>query len=79
MYHGEKLSKLYYYCHFRQPDGGKGSVTWKQFDLTERSYLDIDISDTQRNNWKSDMNDFWSTQVPPIKLYSSDVKDHDEL
>lgn len=25
------------------------------------------------------MNDFWSTQVPPIKLYSSDVKDHDEL
>ena len=62
-----------------QPDGGEGSVPWKQFDLTGRSYLDIDVTDTQRNNWNKQMYEFWSKELPPLKLDHSYVKSHDEL
>jgi hypothetical protein len=70
---------MYYHVSFRRPDGGEGSVPWKQFDLTEKHYLDFDIPITQKTNLKAEMIEFWSKQLPQIKLEHVEVKNRDEL
>lgn len=64
---------------FRQPDGGEGSVPWKEFELTERNYLDLDITTTQKKDWNPDMVEFWSKKLPPIEIEPDTILVHDEL
>lgn len=76
----EKMIK--YWTSFAKsgfPDGGDGSVPWKQFDVKGKSYLDFDVPIRQGSNFKPEMMEVWSTQIPPVQLEVFGKIDRDEL
>ena len=75
-----QFQKCYSVCLcFRFPDGGDGSLPWKQFDMKGKSYLEFDVSIRQGSNFKPEMMEVWSTQIPPVQLEVLDKIDRDEL
>ncbi|XP_063439445.1 acylcarnitine hydrolase-like [Mytilus trossulus] len=63
------------------PYAGDGSVPWKQFDMENKIYLDLDDEITQKSNYKPEILDLWSNQLPASNLESASADEghRDEL
>lgn len=67
------------FLYFRFPDGGEGSLPWKQFDVKGKSYLEFDVPIKHGSNFKPEMMEVWSKQIPPVRLEVLGKIDRDEL
>ncbi|XP_052059753.1 acylcarnitine hydrolase-like [Mytilus californianus] len=79
---GKKM--LSYWTSFAKtgvPYAGDGSVLWKPFDIEDKNYLDLDVEITQKSNYKPEILDLWSNQLPSSDLEpaTSDNSQRDEL
>ncbi|CAC5421679.1 CES2 [Mytilus coruscus] len=63
------------------PYAGDGSVLWKPFDMENKKYLDLDVEIKQKSNYKPEVLDLWSNQLPAsgLELASADKGQRDEL
>ncbi|XP_076110514.1 carboxylesterase 1C-like isoform X1 [Mytilus galloprovincialis] len=52
------------------PDAGNGSIPWKRFNINDKIYLDFDVEITQKSNYKPEILDLWSNQLPASDLGS---------
>lgn len=79
---GEKtLSRniIQYWTSFAKtgrPVAGKESVQWKEFDLQDRSYIDLDVPTTMKKSLKPDMYKFLNENFPPL---THEKHERDEL
>lgn len=59
-----------------RPVAGEDSVQWKEFDLEDRSYIDLDVPTTMKKSMKPDMFKFLNEKFPPL---TSEKHERDEL
>ncbi|VDI32935.1 carboxylesterase 2 [Mytilus galloprovincialis] len=57
------------------PDAGNGSIPWKRFNINDKNYLDFDVEITQKSNYKPEILDLWSNQLPSSDLQKSWIRD----
>ncbi|XP_052059701.1 acylcarnitine hydrolase-like [Mytilus californianus] len=68
---GKKM--ISYWTSFAEtgvPYAGNGSVPWEPFDINDKHYLDFDVEITLKSNYKPEILDIWSNQLPPSDLGS---------
>ncbi|XP_071175448.1 fatty acyl-CoA hydrolase precursor, medium chain-like isoform X1 [Mytilus edulis] len=63
------------------PYGGDGSVPWKPYNIEDKHYLDLDDEMALKSNYKPEILDLWSNQLPATDLESAtpDNGQRDEL
>lgn len=65
---------------FRYPDGGKGSIPWKQFTTTDRNYINFDVPITSETFLSSENVKLWTEIFEKVEYQAADDNaNHDEL
>lgn len=65
---------------FRYPDGGEGSIPWKQFAKKDRNYLNFDVPITAETVLSSEKVKLWTEIFEKVEYQAADENaNHDEL
>jgi hypothetical protein len=76
--HGSEIAFFLLFLCFSSPNGGKGAMSWIQYDTNGRIYLDFDVPITLKSFLKQDAVTLWSEIFHRIDL-DVQKQDHDEL
>lgn len=59
-------------CPFFRDVNGKEKVTWPEFDLHHRKYLELDLNIREKRNFMGSRMKFWIEDVPKMLKDSGD-------